>query len=88
MVFIASNSPWMPYPVFGGYSHYAASKGAVVALATQAAKELKRYGLSVSRNLISQWLRRGKLTHATPTETKRQYVFNLGELAALLDCHR
>ena len=55
---------------------------------SDAAKELKRYGLSVSRNLISQWLRRGKLTHATPTETKRQYVFNLGELAALLDCHR
>lgn len=55
---------------------------------SDAAKELKRYGLSVSRNLISQWLRRGKLTHATPTNTKRQYVFNLGELAALLDCHR
>ncbi|KFI70503.1 hypothetical protein [Bifidobacterium longum] len=29
----------------------------------------------------------GKL-HATPTEHKRQYTFNLGELAALLDCHR
>lgn len=54
---------------------------------SDAAKELKRYGLTVSRNLISQWLRRGKL-HATPTEHKRQYVFNLGELAALLDCHR
>lgn len=55
---------------------------------SDAAKELKRYGLSVSRNLISQWLRRGKLTHATPTKHKRQYTFNLGELAALLDCHR
>lgn len=55
---------------------------------SDAAKELKRYGLTISRNLISQWLRRGKLTHATPTNTKRQYVFNLGELAALLDCHR
>lgn len=54
---------------------------------SDAAKELKRYGLTISRNLISQWLRRGKL-HATPTEHKRQYVFNLGELAALLDCHR
>lgn len=52
------------------------------------AKELKRYGLTVSRNLISQWLKRGKLSHATPTEHKRQYRFNLGELAALLDCHR
>lgn len=55
---------------------------------SDAAKELKRYGLTISRNLISQWLKRGKLTHATPTNTKRQYVFNLGELAALLDCHR
>lgn len=54
---------------------------------SDAAKELKRYGLTVSRNLISQWMRRGKL-HATPTEHKRQYKFNLGELAALLDCHR
>lgn len=55
---------------------------------SDAAKELKRYGLTVSRNLISQWLKRGKLSHATPTNTKRQYTFNLGELAALLDCHR
>lgn len=55
---------------------------------SDAAKELKRYGLTVSRNLISQWLRRGKLSHATPTEHKRQYTFNLGELAAQLDCHR
>lgn len=54
---------------------------------SDAAKELKRYGLTVSRNLISQWTRRGKL-HATPTDHKGQYIFNLGELAALLDCHR
>lgn len=55
---------------------------------SDAAKELKRYGLTISRNLISQWLKRGKLPHATPTKHKRQYVFNLGELAAQLDCHR
>lgn len=55
---------------------------------SDAAKELKRYGLTISRNLISQWLKRGKLSHATPTEHKRQYTFNLGELAAQLDCHR
>lgn len=55
---------------------------------SDAAKELKRYGLTISRNLVSQWLKRGKLSHATPTNTKRQYTFNLGELAALLDCHR
>lgn len=48
IVLIASNSPWMPYPVFGGYAHYAASKGAVTALATQAAKELKRFDIMVN----------------------------------------
>ena len=51
------------------------------------AKELKRYGLTISRNLVSQWLRRGKL-HATPTKHKGEYVFNLGEITAMLDCHR
>lgn len=60
----------------------------IISTPSGAAKELKRYGLTVSRNLISQWLKRGKLPHATPTEHKRQYKFNLGELAALLDCHR
>lgn len=52
------------------------------------ARELKRYhGLTASRNLISQWIRRGKI-HATPTKTKGEYEFNLGELVTLLDCHR
>ena len=60
----------------------------IISTPSGAAKELKRYGLTVSRNLISQWLKRGKLSHATPTEHKRQYKFTLGELAALLDCHR
>ena len=48
MTLISSNCPWMPYPVFGGYSHYAASKGGVIALAVEAAKELKRYGIMVN----------------------------------------
>lgn len=52
------------------------------------ARELKRYcGLTASRNLLSQWIRRGKI-HATPTNTKGEYEFNLGELVTLLDCHR
>ena len=45
---ISSNCPWMPYPVFGGYPHYAASKGAVNALIVEAAKELKRYNIMVN----------------------------------------
>lgn len=45
---ISSNSAWLPYPVFGGYGHYAASKGGVNSLAIEAAKELKRYGIMVN----------------------------------------
>lgn len=45
---ISSNSAWLPYPVFGGYGHYAASKGGVNALAIEAAKELKRFGIRVN----------------------------------------
>ena len=48
IVLISSNSPIVPYPVFGGYPHYASSKAAVMGLATEAAKELKRYGINVN----------------------------------------
>lgn len=45
---ISSNSAWYPYPVFGGYPHYASSKGGVNALVVETAKELKRYDISVN----------------------------------------
>ena len=45
---ISSNCAWMPYPTFGGYPHYAASKGGVNALAIEAARELKRFGIKVN----------------------------------------
>ena len=48
IVLISSNSPIMPYPVFGGYPHYASSKAAVMGLVTEAAKELKRYGIMIN----------------------------------------
>ena len=48
IVLIASNSPIVPYPVFGGYPHYASSKAAVMGLCVEAAKELKRYGIMVN----------------------------------------
>ena len=32
---ISSNCAWLPYPVFGGYPHYASSKGGVNALAIE-----------------------------------------------------
>ena len=40
---ISSNSAWLPFPIFGGYAHYTASKGGVNSLAIEAAKELKRF---------------------------------------------
>ena len=48
IVLISSNSPVMPYPVFGGYPHYASSKAAVMGLVTEAAKELTRYGIMIN----------------------------------------
>ncbi len=48
MTLISSNCAWMPYPTFGGYAHYAASKGGVNALAIEAARELKRFGIKVN----------------------------------------
>lgn len=48
IVLISSNSPLVPYPVFGGYPHYASSKSAVMGLATEAASELKRFGIMVN----------------------------------------
>ena len=48
IVLISSNSPIVPYPVFGGYPHYASSKSAVMGLATEAASELKRFGIMVN----------------------------------------
>ncbi len=45
---ISSNSAWLPYPIFGGYPHYTASKGGVNSLAIEAAKELKRFGIMVN----------------------------------------
>ena len=58
----------------------------IIGTPADAAKQLQKYGLHATRNLISQWIRRGKIH---PTQTgKHTYRFNLGELAMLLDCHR
>ena len=48
MCLISSNCAWLPYPTFGGYPHYAASKGGINSLAIEAAKELKRFGIRVN----------------------------------------
>jgi NAD(P)-dependent dehydrogenase (short-subunit alcohol dehydrogenase family) len=48
MVLVSSNVYTMPFLTFGGYCHYAASKGGIVALATEIAREYKRYGILVN----------------------------------------
>ncbi len=48
IVLISSNCAVMPYPVFGGYPHYASSKAAIMGLTVETAKELKRFGIMVN----------------------------------------
>lgn len=48
IVLVSSNVAFLPQPVFGGYPHYAASKGGVVSMTVEIAKELKRYGIMVN----------------------------------------
>lgn len=48
IVLISSDAYTMPYPLFGGYAHYAASKGGVVGMTTELARELKRFGITVN----------------------------------------
>ena len=48
IVFVSSNVAFLPQPVFGGYPHYAASKGGVVSMTVEIAKERKRYGIMVN----------------------------------------
>ncbi len=48
IVLVSSNVAYLPQPVFGGYAHYAASKGGVISMTYEIAKELKRYGIMVN----------------------------------------
>lgn len=52
----------------------------------EVARYLAKMDIHCTSDQIRQWLTRGKL-HATPTKHKGEYVFNLGELTAMLDCH-
>lgn len=48
IVLVSSNSAYLSAPVFGGYAHYVASKGGVIAMTQEIAKEVKRYGIMVN----------------------------------------
>jgi len=63
MCLISSNSAWLPYPTFGGYPHYVASKGGINSLAIEAAKELKRFGITVNAVAPGAMQTNGALTN-------------------------
>ncbi len=48
IVLVSSNAAFLSQPVFGGYAHYVASKGGVVAMTQELGKELKRFGIMVN----------------------------------------
>lgn len=52
----------------------------------EVARYLAKMDIHCTSSQIRQWLARGKL-RATPTKHKGEYVFNLGEITAMLDCH-
>lgn len=62
IVFVSSNSAYLSQPVFGGYAHYAASKGGVVSMTQEIAKELKRYGIMVNTVAPGPMMTPGALT--------------------------
>lgn len=63
IVLVSSNVAYLPQPVFGGYAHYAASKGGVIAMTTEIAKELKRYGIMVNSVAPGGMMTPGGLTN-------------------------
>ena len=63
IVLVSSNVAYMPQPVFGGYAHYAASKGGVISMTYEIAKELKRYGIMVNSVAPGGMMTPGGLTN-------------------------
>lgn len=63
IVLVSSNVAFVSQPVFGGYPHYAASKGGVVSMTVEIAKELKRYGIMVNTVAPGGMLTPGCLTN-------------------------
>ena len=68
MVLVSSNSAFLSAPLFGGYPHYVASKGGVVAMTQELAKELKRYSIMVNTVAPGGMLTPGCLTNG-PVQT-------------------
>ena len=63
IVLVSSNVAYLSQPVFGGYAHYAASKGGVIAMTQEIAKEVKRFGIMVNSVAPGGMLTPGCLTN-------------------------
>lgn len=63
MVLVSSNSAYLSQPLFGGYCHYTASKGGVIAMTQELGKELKRFGIMVNSVAPGAMMTPGCLTN-------------------------
>lgn len=79
MVFVSSDCYTMPFPVFGGYPHYAASKGGIVGLTTEIARELKRYGIIVNTVAPGPMSTPGAVSNQTARSLSNEKKIELGE---------
>ena len=78
IVFVSSNVAFLPQPVFGGYPHYAASKGGVVSMTVEIAKELKRYGIMVNTVAPGGMMTPGCLTNGPLSSLPPEKQMELG----------
>ena len=87
LVLVSSNCAFVSQPVFGGYPHYVASKGGVVAMTQELGKELKRFGIMVNSVAPGGMMTPGGMTNgpcrSLPVE--KQMEFGKELMAAKLD---
>lgn len=87
IVLVSSNVAYLPQPVFGGYAHYAASKGGVISMTTEIAKELKRYGIMVNSVAPGGMMTPGGLTNGPVRTLSPEKQMEIGKelMVAKLD---
>jgi NAD(P)-dependent dehydrogenase (short-subunit alcohol dehydrogenase family) len=87
IVFVSSNATWQSQPEFGGYAHYVASKGGIMAMTQEIAKELKRYGIMVNCVAPGGMMTPGGLTNGISPglSPEKQQEFGVEMRVAKLD---
>ena len=79
IVFVSSNAAYLSQPVFGGYAHYVASKGGVIAMTQELAKELKRFGIMVNTVAPGAMLTPGALTNGPVRSLTPEKQMEMGQ---------